>query len=160
MISARQNFLKNVFITEFDENNNIIRNIKSDKIDILDNQWKIIDAKIFQENNQIKQEFFILKTNFNLKRIQSLYSNLSALSFVELYELRENYKKLNSSTTEVDMYLLKLISYPVYLLLIALFSSVIMLNIKQINGVTFKILIGLFFSIIIYIYFNLLAFYI
>ena len=148
--AINQNFLKNVFITEFDENNNIIRNIKSDKIDILDNQWKIIDAKIFQENNQIKQEFFFLKTNFNLKRIQSLYSNLSALSFVELYELRENYKKLNSSTTEVDMYLLKLISYPVYLLLIALFSSVIMLNIKQINGVTFKILIGLFFSVIIY----------
>ena len=148
--AINQNFLKNVFITEFDENNNIIRNIKSDKIDILDNQWKIIDAKIFQENNQIKQEFFFLKTNFNLKRIQSLYSNLSALSLVELYELRENYKKLNSSTTEVDMYLLKLISYPVYLLLIALFSSVIMLNIKQINGVTFKILIGLFFSVIIY----------
>ena len=148
--AINQNFLKNVFITEFDENNNIIRNIKSDKIDILDNQWKIIDAKIFQENNQIKQEFFFLKTNFNLKRIQSLYSNLSALSFVELYELRENYKKLNSSTTEVDMYLLKLISYPVYLLLIALFSSVIMLNIKQINGITFKILIGLFFSVIIY----------
>ena len=48
------------------------------------------------------------------------------------------------------MYLLKLISYPLYLLFISIFSSLIMLNIKQIRGSTFKILIGLFFSVIIY----------
>ena len=62
----------------------------------------------------------------------------------------ENYKKLNYSTIEVDMHLYKLLSYPFFLLLIALFSSVIMLNIKQIKGTTFKISIGLFFSVIIY----------
>ena len=148
--AINQNFLENIFITEYDENYNVTRNIKSDKIDISESEWKILDAKIFQENDGIKKEVLFLKTNFDLKRIQSLYSNLSALSVIELYELRDNYKKLNSSTIEVDMYLLKLISYPIYLLLIALFSSVIMLNIKQINKITFKILIGLFFSVIIY----------
>ena len=146
----KQKYLTNGFITVFDEEFNVIRSIESNKIDVSNNYWKIFNAKIYKENDYVNEDLLDLKTNFDLKRIQSLYSNLSALSFVELYELRENYKKLNSSTTEVDMYLLKLISYPVYLLLIALFSSVIMLNIKQINGVTFKILIGLFFSIIIY----------
>ena len=48
------------------------------------------------------------------------------------------------------MHLLKIISYPIYLLLITLFASVIMLNIKQIKGITFKISLGLFFSVIIY----------
>ena len=91
-----------------------------------------------------------LKTNFDLKKIQSLFSNLSALNVVELYELKENYKRLSYSTREVDMYLLKLISYPFYLLFIALFSSVIMLNLKQVKGTTLKILLGLFFSVIIY----------
>ena len=91
-----------------------------------------------------------LKTNFDLKRIQTLYSNLSALSLIELYELRKNYKLLNSSTTEIDLHILKLISYPIFLLLMALFSSVIMLNIKNIRSITFKILIGLFFSVLIY----------
>ena len=91
-----------------------------------------------------------LKTNFDLKRIQTLYSNLSALSLIELYELRKNYKLLNSSTTEIDLHMLKLISYPIFLLLMALFSSVIMLNIKNIRSITFKILIGLFFSVLIY----------
>ncbi len=148
--TVNQNFLENIFITEYDENYDVIQNIKSDKIDVSSSQWKIFNPKIFQENDEIKKEILFLKTNFDLKRIKSLYSNLSALSVIELYELRDNYKKLNSSTIEVDMYLLKIISYPIYLLLIALFSSVIMLNIKQINGITFKILIGLFFSVIIY----------
>ncbi len=145
-----QNFLKNIFITEFDENFNVLRNIKSNKIDITSNQWQILEAKIYEENDYSNRELLYLKTNFDLNRIQSLYSNLSALSFVDLYQLRENYKKLNYSTTEVDMHLFKLISYPLFLLLIALFSSVIMLNIKQIKGTTFKISIGLFFSVIIY----------
>ena len=145
-----QNFLNNIFITEFDENFNVIRNIKSKKVDISSDVWQILDAKIYEENDYSNKELLYLKTNFDFNRIQTLYSNLAALSFVELYQLRENYKKLNYSTTEVDMHLYKLLSYPFFLLLIALFSSVIMLNIKQIKGTTFKISIGLFFSVIIY----------
>ena len=151
--SINENFLLDSFITEFDEKFNVIRNIGSTKIDISQNEWKILDAKVYEENDYTKVKLLTLKTNFDLKRIQSLYSNLSALDFMELYELRQNYKRLNSSTTEVDMHLLKLISYPMFLLLMALFSSVVMLNIKNIQGITFKILIGLFFSVLIY-YFN------
>ena len=48
------------------------------------------------------------------------------------------------------MHISKLVSYPFYLFLIALFSSLIMFNIKQVRSSTFKICIGLFFSVIIY----------
>ena len=148
--TINQNFLNNIFITEFDENYNVIRNIKSGRAIITKNEWEIIDAKVYEKNEYSNNEMLYLKTNFDLKKIQSLFSNMSALNFVELYELKENYKRLNYSTTEVDMYLLKLISYPLYLLLIALFSSVIMLNLKQVKGTTLKIVVGLFFSVIIY----------
>ena len=148
--SINQNFLMDNFITEFDGKFNVLRNIESKKIDVSKNNWKILDAKIYRENDYINEKLLNLKTNFDLKRIQTLYSNLSALDFIELYELRQNYKKLNSSTTEVDMHLLKLITYPLFLLLMALFSSVIMLNIKNVKGITFKIVIGLFFSVLIY----------
>ena len=148
--SIDKNYLTDSFITEFDEKFNVIRNIQSNKIDISQSTWKIEKAKIYKNNDYIKNDILNLKTNFDVDRIQTLYSNLSALNFIELYELKNNYTKLNYSTTDVDMYLLKLLSYPVYLLLIALFSSLIMLNIKQIKGSTFKILIGLFFSVIIY----------
>ena len=148
--SINDNFLINSFITEFDNKFNVIRNIQSDKIDISENNWKILKAKIYKENDSSSESILNLNTNFDVNRIQTLYSNLSALNFIKLYELKLNYKKLNYSTTDVDMYLLKLISYPLYLLFISIFSSLIMLNIKQIRGSTFKILIGLFFSVIIY----------
>ena len=128
----------------------MIRNIKSNKIDISSEKWRILNAKIYEENDYSNKELLFLKTNFDFKRIQTLYSNLSSLSLIELYQLRENYIKLNYSTTEVDMHLSRLISYPIFLLLITLLSSVIMLNIKKIRGTTIKISIGLFFSVIIY----------
>ncbi len=148
--SINQNFLVKTFITEFDSEFNVIRNIQSDKIDISNNKWVIYNAKVYVENNYNSEKILYLNTNFDLNRIQTLYSNLSALNFIELKELRDNYKSLNYSTIDVDLYLLKLFSYPIYLLLIALFASLIMFNIKQIKGATFKILIGLFFSVIIY----------
>jgi len=148
--TIEQNYLNNIFITEFDENFNVIRNIRSNKIDISSEKWRILNAKIYEENDYSNKELLFLKTNFDFKRIQTLYSNLSSLSLIELYQLRENYIKLNYSTTEVDMHLSRLISYPIFLLLITLLSSVIMLNIKKIRGTTIKISIGLFFSVIIY----------
>ena len=148
--TIEQNYLTDIFITEFDENFNVIRNIKSNKIDISSKKWEIVNAKIYEENSYSNRELLFLKTNFDFKRIQTLYSNLSSLSLIELYQLKENYKNLNYSTTEVDMHLSKLISYPIFLLLITLLSSVIMLNIKQIRGTTIKISIGLFLSVIIY----------
>ncbi|MDC3074414.1 LptF/LptG family permease [Candidatus Pelagibacter sp.] len=149
-----QNFLIGNFISEFDNNFNIKRNIKSKKIDISSTKWIIYDAKIYKENEYEKVPIFYLKTNFDYKRIQTLYSNLSSLDFFELYELRENYKRLNYSITDINLQILKLFSYPVYLVLMSIFSSLIMLNIKNINSSTFKISIGLFFSVVIYYLYN------
>ena len=138
------------FITEFDEDFNVIRNIQSDKIDISNTNWIIQDAKIYLKNDYVDGVNISLNSNFDVNRIKSLYSNLSALNLFELYELRKNYKTLNYSIVDVDLHLLKLLSYPIYLFLIALFSSLIMLNVKKIKGSTFKISLGLFLSVIIY----------
>ena len=145
-----ENYLINSFISEFDKDFRIIKNYKSDKIDISKNEWLLENTKVFQKNNYKTNQLISLKTNFNYKRIQSLYSSLSSLNIYELYELRKNYLKLNYSVTEINLHILKLISYPIYLLLIVILSALIMLKIKQINGNTFKISIGLFFSVIIY----------
>ena len=148
--SIDEKYLLNNFITEFDSEFNVIRNIKSDKIDISKKKWNIINARIYNQNNYIEERNINLNTNFDLKRVQTLYSNLSALNLFELYELRNNYKKLNYSLTDINLHMLKLASNPIYLLLIAIFSSLIMFNIKQIKSSTFKISVGLFFSVIIY----------
>ena len=145
-----KNYLINNFITIFDENFKILKNIKSNKIDISKNIWLIHNAKIFNKNEYTNEEEIKLNTNFNLERINTLYSNLSALNLYALYELRKNYINLNYSLTEIDTQILKLISYPLYLVLMTLFSSLLMFRIKEIKGTTYKISIGLFFSVIIY----------
>ena len=148
--SIEDQFLMNNFITIFDQDFNVIKNIKSEKIDITSNNWQIFDPRVYQMNNYTDSTQIELMTNFDLNRVQTLYSNLSALNLFKLYELRENYKKINYSITDIDLHLLKLSFYPIYLFLMALFSCLIMFNIKKIKSSTFKIFIGLFFSVIIY----------
>tara|TARA_A100001037_G_scaffold266954_1_gene259478 strand:+ start:980 stop:2053 length:1074 start_codon:yes stop_codon:yes gene_type:complete len=145
-----ENYLIGNFITEFDDNFKSIRNITSKKIDVTDKEWLIYDAKVFFKNEYKFQQELKLKTNFNYKRIMSLYSNLSSLNIYQLYELRENYKKLNYSLTEINLQILKLFSFPLYLLLMTIFSACIMMKIKYLDSSTIKIIVGLFFSVIIY----------
>ena len=144
------NYLINNFITEFDNEFTVLRNIQRKKIDISKKNWQIIEAKIYDRNNYKVEKILELRTNFDYKRIKSLYSNLSSLNVFQLFELRTNYKKLNYSLTEVDLQLLKLLSYPLYLLLITIFSALIMFKIKRLNTTTLKISFGLFLSVIIY----------
>ena len=144
------NYLIDNFITIFDDKYNVLKNINSNKIDITNYEWLVYDPKIYKKNNYENKEIIILNTNFNYKRIQSLYSNLTSLSVFELYELRENYKKLNYSLTDVDLQLLKLFTNPFYLVLMSLFSALLMIKIKQVSGTTIKISLGLFFSVVIY----------
>ena len=145
-----QNYLIGNFITEFNSDFKSIRNIKSEKIDITNNEWIIYNAKIYKQNNYENNDEIRLKTNFNYKRIQSLYSNLSSLNIFQLYELRKNYLRLNYSITEVNLQILKLISFPLYLLMMVIFSACIMLRIKYLDSSTIKISIGIFCSVIIY----------
>ena len=144
------NFLTNSFITEFDKNYNVLRNLESNKINIKNKVWELNDVKIYNKNNYEVKKLLKIDTNYDYKRIQSLYSNLSSLTIIQLSELRRNYKKLNYSLTDIDLQLLKIFSYPLYLLLVAFFSSLIMFKIKRLHNSTFKISLGLFFSVIIY----------
>ena len=155
-----KNYLIGNFITEFDNEYNVIQNIKSDKIDVSQKKWIIFDAKVYEKNNYSTFEKFSLNTNFDLKRINSLYSNLSSLNLIALFELRKNYKKLNYSITDVDIQILKLLSLPLFLVLMCLFSSILMLRIKHLANTTLQITLGLFFSVIIYYlnnFFNVLG---
>ncbi len=142
--------LIDTFMSEFDSDFNIIRNIKSDKVNIKNNEWIIYDAEIFANNTSTAKKNIKIKSNFNYERIQGLFSNLSSLSVLELIKLKENYKLLGYSTVEVEVHLNRLISYPFYLLLMTIFSSIIMFNSKNLKNTGIKITIGLFFSVIIY----------
>jgi len=144
------NFLSNTFITTFDQEFNLIRSLKSNKIDIKSDEWLIYDVTVFENNVSKKSDLIKFKSNFNQIKIESLFSNLSSLSLLKLMDLRKNYKALNYSTVEVDMQIYKVATYPLFLVVMTILSSIIMLNTKKSNSKIIKIVIGLFFSVIIY----------
>ena len=149
-----ENYLINTFITEFTLNYEVIRNIKSNKIDIQSNEWIIFNAKIYEKRSSKDVSSFRKTSNFNYEKIKNLFSNLSSLSLKDLLELRQNYKLLNYSTTEVDVQIHKIVSYPIYLMLMTIFSAIIMFSTKKFKSFSLKIALGLFFSVIIYYTFN------
>ena len=150
----KDEFLINTFITEFNSDYDVIRNIKSQKIDISNNKWVIHDAKIYKDDTSEEVEFLFKQSNFNYERIQSLFSNLSSLSLPKLFDLKGNYELLSYSTTEVSIQIHRIFSYPFYLTLMTIFSAIIMFNTKKFKSSSLKIAIGLFFSVIIYYAFN------
>ena len=107
-----------------------------------------------------KKDLIEFKSNFNQKRIESLFSNLSSLSLLKLIDLRSNYKSLNYSTVDVDMQIYKIASYPFFLVIMTILASIIMLNTKKSSNKIIKIVIGLFCSVVIYYinnFFNVLG---
>ena len=148
--SFNNNELVDAYISEFNKNFEIIRNIKSQKIDIKDKEWIIKDAEVYVQNNKEIVKSLRLMTNFDYELIQNLFSNMSSLSFIELIEMRKNYKNLNYSLTEIDLQLFKLVSFPIYFILMFVFAAIIMMNTKAFKSKSLKIIIGLFLSVIIY----------
>ena len=143
-------FLLNVTITQLNKNFEVLNLIKSSKVDITNYNWKIFNPIVMNNNTQVYQDEMVLRSNFDLKKINSLFSNLSSLSVIELFELRNSYKSLNYSIIDIDAHLYKIISLPIYLTLISIFASIIMFNISYQQKAFFKIVFGIFFSVIIY----------
>jgi len=145
------NLLIDVSITQFDENFQLIRNIETKEADITKNIWKIRSAVVSEVGFEEKRmENIIFKTNFNLEKINSLFSNLSSLTLFQLNKLKKDYQTLGYSTLEVDTHKLKLISYPLYLMVMSVFSSIIMLNIKRNKPKIFNLILGILLSVMIY----------
>jgi lipopolysaccharide export system permease protein len=150
-------FLLNVSITRFNKDFDVVEILQSEKVDITSKKWKISNPTILKSNSQSSLNEIILDSNFDLQKINSLFSNLSSLSIIDLITLRKSYMSLNYSVTDIDSHLLKIITYPVYLTLVTVFSAVIMFSIGYQKNTFFKITLGIFLSVIIYYINNFLS---
>ena len=143
-------YLKNVSITALSNNFELVKNIEAEKVDIRNTTWKALNAKIHVNNVSYKKKEFLIKTHFNLEKINTLFSNLSSLTMWELEKLEKDYESLGYSTLEVNAHKHKIIAYPVYLMIMTLLSGIIMLNIKVNKSKIFHLILGISLSVIIY----------
>ena len=145
-----ENFLLDVLIVEFDSDYNYIRTIQSKMVDISKNLWLLNKPNITIDNVTTNSDDIFLISNFDLKKINSLFSNLSSLTIWDLFKLRKDYEKLNYSITEINAHIHKVFSYPIYLTIMTVLSGIIMLNIKYRKNSIFKIIFGILISVLIY----------
>ena len=150
-------FLVNVSITRFNKDFELIEMLQSEKVDITSKKWKIFNPTILIGNSQNILNEIVLESNFDLQKINSLFSNLSSLGIIDLITLRKSYMSLNYSVTDINSHLLKIATYPIYLTLITIFSAIIMFNIGYQKNTFFKITLGIFLSVIIYYINNFLS---
>ena len=155
------NYLENVSIAEFDLNFKLIKMIESDKVDVSSKEWNIFKPTISINNStKILQNDISIFTHFDLKKINSMFRNLSSLNILELNKLKRDYEDLGYSTFEITSHLNRLYSFPVYLSIMSVFSAIIMLNIKRNKPMIYHIISGVLLSVIIYYFyylFNLLG---
>ena len=146
-----KNKLINVDILRFDENFSLLQIIYANEIDITNNNWLIANAAFSQlgalEKNVNNLEF---QTNFDYKKINSLFSNLSSLNMLELNKIKKDYDSMNYSTTEINSHIQKIFSYPIYLMIMTILSATIMMNIRYDKPKVFHLIFGILLSVVIY----------
>ncbi len=143
-------FLINVSITQFNKDFEINNIINTDKVDISSNKWKLFNPLIVTNNQSESLNEMEMNSNFDLERINSLFSNLSSLTIIELFKLRNSYIDLNYSVIDINSHLYKIITYPIYLTLMTILAAVMMFNISYQKNSFFKVSLGIFLSVVIY----------
>ena len=120
--------------------------------------WDLV--KIDSYGDTEKLEYFDLKTNFDYIKINSLFSNLESLNIYKLIKQKQDFEGVGLNVSDIDIQLNKIFSLPVSLVIFALLSSLLMLNIKIKKTKTFILILGVLLSVTmyyIYYFFGLLG---
>ena len=145
------NILFKTIINEFDNDFSLIRTIQSEEINIEDNIWEIYNPIITRDNISYKDLTVInLETNFNEEKINSLFSNITTHSLLNLFTLKKEYEEIGYSSDEILVQILKLFSVPLFYGILTVLSSIIMLTLSRNKSLLSNIIIGILMSVLIY----------
>ena len=155
------NILKNVTISQLDDEFNLKSLIISDEANIEKNEWSLKNVKIFFiDGKKENLDKLIVNTNFNREKLNSIFSNLTSLNIIQLINLTEDYKKLGLSNIEIKSHLYKLYSFPLFVSIMAAIGSILMLGFNYKKSKFYNLSLGIMSSVVIYYinyFFNLLG---
>ena len=140
-------FLINSSITQFDENFFIKKNIIATKIDVKKKEWILFDAIVTGlDNSSNKYQNIKFMTNFDLKKISNLFSDLTSLTYLDLLSLEKDYKAIGYSTSEINIQKHRFYSLPFLLSAMTIIASIIMIYNKFKDKILLNLFIGILFS--------------
>lgn len=144
-------FLISSSITILDQNFEIDKNIIAEKINIKNKKWILYKAILTQADNSSKKfDEIEFESNFDLERINNLFSDLTSLTYLELLKLEKDYNSIGYSTDEIEIQKHKFYSLPFLLCIMTILGTIIMIHNKFKKNLLLNLFIGIFFSVIIY----------
>ena len=138
---------------------NLKKTLVSKKADIRQKMWILKEVKIYSNDKETQFfESYKYTSSFDEQIISNLYSNLNSLNIFQLIELKDNYKSIGYSATEVSLHLNKIYSLPIYLTLTTIIGALLMFKLTFIKSRFFLVVIGVLVSVIFYYinYFSIL----
>ena len=144
-------FLMNSSITILDKNFEIEKNIIAEKINIQNKKWELHKVIVTGSDNSSKDyKIYNFDSNFDLERINNLFSDLSSLTYFELIKLEKDYNSIGYSTDEIKIQKHKFYSLPFLLCIMTIIGTIIMIYNKFKKNLMLNLFIGIFFSVSIY----------
>ncbi len=142
--------LYGVTISQFNKNFEIEKVIISEKAKIKTKNWVLMKVIVNSQNNSLSFDELEFFSNFDEKRMLSIFDNLSSLDLLKLEALKKDYEMLGYNTEMLNGYKHRLYSYPLYLAIMVCIGSILMLNIKHNKSKILSITLGIIISVIIY----------
>ncbi len=146
--------LLDVQIFYFDENYLLTKNIFSEKANISDFNWILKDVTVFELKNNIfekkKFEDYQIKSNYNFKKINSLFNNSDTLSFIDLVFNYESLINRGYTKNFLNQTLHSMLVFPFFLFLMTGIASILTMHtLKRSENYKF-IVVGLITCVFVY----------
>jgi lipopolysaccharide export system permease protein len=151
--TLRDNFLIDVSIYKFDENNLPLERIEAKQANIRDTTWLIEDGYTIQlQDKNIKNDFenLIFYSTFDREKLNSIYSNLDTISF---YKLMTESKELVARGYSSKLLKEKkhfYLSLPFFLVLIVWLSGIFTLNSNEKRQNIYYVFLSIITCVIIF----------
>jgi lipopolysaccharide export system permease protein len=155
--AIKSNFLINVSIYKFNENNLLLERIEAKQANIRDTTWLIEDGYTIQfQDKNIRNNFenLIFYSTFNKEKLNSIYSNLDTISF---YKLMTETKKLIARGYSSKLLKEKkhfYLSLPFFLVLMVLLSGIFILNSNERRQNVYYIFLSIITCVVIFYFKN------
>ena len=155
--ALKSDFLINVSIYKFNENNLLLERIEAKQANIRDTTWLIEDGYTIQlQDKNIKNDFenLIFYSTFDKEKLNSIYSNLDTISF---YKLMTESKELTARGYSSKLLKEKkhfYLSLPFFLVLMVLLSGIFILNSNERRQNVYYIFLSIITCVVIFYFKN------
>jgi lipopolysaccharide export system permease protein len=149
-------FLIDVSIYLFNQENNFIKRIESKSANIFSNKWILKESNVVNQNGEILEkniDMLEFQSTYNIKKIRSLYSNLDTISFWRLNDEINNLERRGYSSSKMKAKLQKSLSFPFFILSMVLLSGVFTLG-SQAKESNWKYIFVSILGCVLVFYFN------